>query len=317
MFWSSVPQLRWHVTRQVLLSWIALASMAALFIYQPAIVRYVHGLLLGSGFVSGAYEQRVLEQFFSYGWWSLLVAWGSLEFGGFMLVWRYKAKPSEYPEFQARLQRLAEQAGVRPPTLIVLRGAGRLLNAAATQSLLTGPKVVVMGDIVETLTDSEEDYVAAHELSHIKNLDVAAGVLIGAGNNAIAIQKWAILTSAAYDLITYGWRVGIYLASTWLVLSVTHLAYKLLAATHSRSREYLADAGAVKVVGWEGRVALITGLARIHHALTRWRPFRIFRREGTVFSTHPDIDDRAQALGFQTRVLADGNVQVGDVVIAA
>jgi Zn-dependent protease with chaperone function len=111
----------------------------------------------------------------------------------------------------------------------------------------------------------------------------------------------------------------VYLGGTWLVLSATHVLYKLLAAAHSRSREYLADVGAVKVVpqGWDGRVALITGLARIQHALTRWRPFRIFRKEGTVFSTHPDIDDRAQALGFQTRVLDDGNVQVGDVVIAA
>ena len=317
MLWTSVPQLRWHVVRQVLLSWLAIAAMAALFIYQPAIVRYVHGLLLGSGFVSGEYEQRVLEQFFAYGWWSLLVAWGSLELGGFMLVWRYKAKPHEYPEFQARLRHLAEQAGVRPPTLIVLRGAGRLVNAAATQSVLTGPKVVVMGDIVETLTDPEEDYVTAHELSHIKHLDVVAGVPIGAGNSAIAIQKWAILTSAAYDLLTYGWRAGIYLGATWAVLSVTHAVYKLIAAAHSRSREYLADVGAVKVVGWDGRVALITGLARIRHALTRWRPFRIFRREGTVFSTHPDIDDRAQALGLPTKVLADGNVQVGNVVIAA
>ena len=104
------------------------------------------------------------------------------------------------------------------------------------------------------------------------------------------------------------------------MLSATHVVYKLMAAAHSRSREYLADVGAVKIVGptgWEGRVALITGLARIHHALTRWRPFRIFRREGTVFSTHPDIDDRAQALGLETKVLTDGNVQVGDVVIAA
>ena len=218
--------------------------------------------------MSGEYEQRVLAQYFSYGWWSLAVAWGSLEFGGFMLVWRYKAKPNEYPEFQARLQQLAEQAGVRPPTLIVLRGASRLLNAAATQSLLTGPKVVVMGDIVETLTDPEETYVTAHELSHIKHLDVWAGVLIGAGNSAIAIQKWVILTSMAYDLVTYGWRALIYLGSTWLVLSVTHVLYKLIAAAHSRSREYLADVGAVQLAGWDGRVALITGLARIHHALT-------------------------------------------------
>lgn len=317
MLWSSVPQLRWHVARQVLVTWIAIAAMALLFWYQPAIVRFAHGLLFSQGFVTDEFDRKVLENYFNYGWWSLLIAWGTLEVGGFFLVWRYKAKPDEYPEFQARLQRLAEEAGVRPPTLIVLRGVGRILNAAATQSILSGPKVIVMGDIVEVLTDPEETYVTAHELSHIKHLDIVAGVFIGAGNSAISIQKWAILSSAVYELFASGWRAVVYLGATWIVLSVTHTLYKLLAAAQSRSREYLADVGAVKIAGWDGRVALITGLARIHHAMTRWRPFRIFRRSGTVFSTHPDIEDRAEALKLEPRVLPDGNVEVGGVVIAA
>jgi Zn-dependent protease with chaperone function len=317
MLWSSVPQLRWHVAQQALITWLALAAMAAIFLLQPTAVRYTHDFLFGQGFVQNDYDQRVFAQYFSYGWWSLLVAWITLEAGGFMLTWRYKAKPHEYPEFQARLQRLAGEAGVRPPTLVVLRGMGRILNAAATQSILSGPKVIVVGDIVEALTDAEETYVTAHELSHIKHLDIVTGVLIGAGNSAIAIQKWAIVITMAYDLVTYGWRALIYLAATWMALSLTHAVYKLLAATHSRAREYLADVGAVQIAGWDGRVALITGLARIHHALSRWRPFLIFRRTGTVFSSHPDIEDRAEALRLKPRVLADGNVQVGEVVIAA
>ncbi len=317
MLWSSVPQLRWHVAQQLLVTWLAIAAMVALFVFQPTIVRFVHSLLLGQGFVTDAFDQKVLANYFSYGWWSLLIAWGSLEVGGFLLVWRYKAKPDEYPEFQARLRQLAEEAGVQQPTLIVMRGMGaRILNAAATQSVLSGPKVIVMGDVVEVLTDPEETYVTAHELSHIKHLDIVAGVFIGAGNSAISIQKWGILTSAVYELFAYGWRAVVYLAVTWGVLSVTHTGYKLLAAAQSRSREYMADVGAVKVAGWEGRVHLITGLASIHHAMTRWRPFRIFRREGGLFSTHPDIEDRAQALKLEPRVLPDGNVQVGGIVIA-
>jgi len=322
MLWSSVPQLRWHVTQQVLVTWVAIAAMGLLFWYQPAIVGYAHGFLaheslLGRGFVSSEFADKVLANYFSYGWWSLLVAWVTLEAGGFFLVWRYKAKPDEYKDFQERLQKLAEEAGVRPPTLIVLRTMGaRILNAAATQSILSGPKVIVMGDIVELLTDPEETYVTAHELSHIKHLDIVAGVFIGAGNSAISIQKWAILSSAVYELIAFGWRAVFYLGATWVMLSLTHTLYKLLAAAQSRSREYLADVGAVKVAGWEGRVHLITGLARIHHAMTGWRPFRIFHRTGNIFATHPDIEDRAQALKLEPQVLADGNVQVGDIVIA-
>jgi len=318
MLWSSVPQLRWHVVQQMLVTWLAIAAMAALFVFQPTIVRFVHWLLLGQGFVEDAFDQKVFANYFSHWWWSLLIAWGALEVGGFLLVWRYKAKPDEYPEFQARLRQLAEQAGVRQPTLIVMRGMGaRILNAAATQSILSGPKVIVMGDIVDVLTDQEETYVTAHELSHIKHLDIVAGVFIGAGNSAIAILKWGMLTSAVYEFFAYGWQAVVYLAVTWGVLSVTHAGYKVLAAAQSRAREYMADVGAVKIAGWDDRVHLISGLARIHHAMTAWRPFRIFRhREGSLFSTHPDIEDRAQALQLEPRVLPDGNVQVGGVIIA-
>jgi len=142
-------------------------------------------------------------------------------------------------------------------------------------------------------------------------------VFIGAGNSAIAILKWGMLTSAVYEFFAYGWQAVVYLAVTWGVLSVTHAGYKVLAAAQSRAREYMADVGAVKIAGWDDRVHLISGLARIHHAMTAWRPFRIFRhREGSLFSTHPDIEDRAQALQLEPRVLPDGNVQVGGVIIA-
>jgi Zn-dependent protease with chaperone function len=318
MGWSSVPQLRWHVARQVLTSWTCLIAMAALFWYQPNIVAFVHQQLFGSGFVPSDYEARALASYFSYGWFSLLIAWGTLEVGGFMMLWRYKARPDEYPEYQQRLRTLAEQAGVRPPTLVILRGMGRILNAAATQSFLSGPKVIIIGNIVETLSEQEQTYVSAHEISHLKHRDVIAAVLIGAGNSAIAIQKWALLTSMVYDLFTYGWRAFVFLFAAWAVLSVTHLLYKLLAAAHSRTREYLADVGAVQLAGWDGRVALVLGLARIHHIATGWRPFKIFRpHDNWLFETHPDINDRAAALKLNPRELPDGNVQIGDVVVAA
>ena len=292
--------------------------MAALFWYQPAIVRAVRDQLFDSGFVSTEYVNRVLENYLAFGWLSLLFAWGALEVGGFWMLWRYKARPDQYPEYQARLRSLAEQAGVRPPTLIILRGMGRILNAAATQSFLSGPKVIIIGSIVETLSEQEQTYVSAHEISHLKHRDVIAAVLIGAGNSALAIQKWALVTSMAYDLFSFGWRAFVFLFAAWIVLSITHAIYKLLAAAHSRSREYLADVGAVQLVGWAGRVALVIGLARIHHIATGWRPFKIFQpRDNWLFETHPDIADRAQALQLNARELPDGNVQIGDVVVAA
>jgi hypothetical protein len=100
MLWSSVPQLRWHVARQVLVTYLCLAALAALFWYQPTIVRFAHGQLFGSGFVPSDYEAGVLSNYFSHGWWSLLIAWATLEVGGFWLVWRYKASPTSTPSFR-------------------------------------------------------------------------------------------------------------------------------------------------------------------------------------------------------------------------
>lgn len=319
--WSSVPQLRWHALWQSTVTVVCLAAMGALFWYQPDIVRYAHRALLGTGFVPGEYEKQVLGNYFTYGWWSLAFAWGGLEVTSFFLVLRYKAKPNEYPEFQARLERLSEKEGISPPTLVILRGMGRLLNAAATQSFFSGRKVILMGGIVETLTDEEEDYVAAHELRHVSGPDIFMKVLVVAGNGAIGILKWVVMTSMVYDIFTHGWRAFVFLLTAWGVLWVTHNLYKLFAAAHSRSREYAADIGAVENVGWEDRKHLITGLARIAHAVTGWRPFKIFHpKDGKWedwFESHPSILRRAQVLQLNPQILADGNVRMDGVTVAA
>ena len=312
--WSSQRELRWSALRQLIVTVACLAAMGAIFWYQPTIVNLFNDALFGRGFVPSEYESKILSNYYTYGWYSLLFGWIGLEISGFVLLW-FKAKPDDYPEFQTRLRTLAQKEGISPPTLIVLRGVGKILNAAATQGLFSGRKVIVLGPIIEILADKEQDYVAAHELRHISGADIWMKIFVVVGNIALSLQKWALLVSLIYDFAAYGWRELVFLLTTWGVLWGTHTIYKFLAAAHSRAREYAADIGAVEIVGWADRVHLITGLARIQHTLTGWRAFKIFHPDDGLFDSHPSVLRRAQALQLEVRDLGDGSVQIGGIVI--
>jgi len=289
------------------------AALVGIFLYQPTIVSLAHGFLLGNGFVPTAFEEALLAKYFSYAWYSLGLGLLTQEFAGAYMYYKYRAKPGEYAEFQQKLERMSDEAGIRRPTLIVMERFSRTLNAAATHSLIFGPKIIVMGHILETLENNEGDAVLAHEVSHLRNLDLWGLVVVHAGNGAIGWQKFALLSSMAYALFGLRWRELVFLGATWAVISVTHTVFKLVMALLSRSREYLADVGAVALVGWENRHALITGLARIQHAMTGWRPFRIFKGEGTIFDSHPHISARARALKLDPVTALDDRFALREV----
>ena len=328
MWWKMVPEMRAHVLTQFAFTWLTLYGMYLIYVHQPELVTLVNNALLGAGFVETSFSERVLADYYSYGWYTAGFSLAALEIGGVVLVWNFRARPDEYPRFQELLHELAVKAGVRTPKLIVMRKMPEfmsktgILNAAATQSVLTGNKVVIMGPIIETLTEEEMRYVAAHEIAHLADWDIVAAFFVGVGNGALGWLTWIVFSTLVYGAFSNGWHEAVFLLSTWVVLEVTHFAYKLLAAWHTRTREYMADAGAVKYEGWENRVALITGLARIAHAMTGWRPIKIFRPDRNLFKldwllhTHPDIDDRARALQLNPEILPDGNVRVGGVVVS-
>ena len=83
-----------------------------------------------------------------------LFALGAAEVQGYLLR-RAKAEPFVNAPFQAMIAELAQRAGLpyTPAVIFIPQGP---VNAAATQSLFFGGKVLVMGDILDRLDEGEE-----------------------------------------------------------------------------------------------------------------------------------------------------------------
>ena len=205
---------------------------------------------------------------------------------------------------------MAQRAGLHytPAVIFIPQGP---VNAAATQSMFYGGKVLVMGDILERLDGGEERVVFAHEMAHLVNRDIWPMLLLRIGSGGIAWQKWGLLI--AMITMSYEWVAQVvgswqlaspreltFLFVAWAITAVVHAIYKLGEMAHSRGREYLADVGAIALTGWESRARLIAALLKVGHGQTGRSPFGLLRRTGyEIFMPHPAIVDRAEVLQVQ------------------
>jgi Zn-dependent protease with chaperone function len=318
-----VPHLRAHILSNFAWNTVLLIVLPIVYVLLPQIVATGHGYLRGSGYVPSEFEQRVFEDHWKIIAFSALFAFGVSEVQGYLLR-RMRAAPFINAPFQALIAELAQRAGLRFTPAIIFIPQGRV-NAAATQSVFFGGKVLVMGDILERLDAGEERVVFAHEMSHLVNRDIWPMLLLRVGSGGIAWQKWGLflaMLTMSYEWIgqvlqtfqfTYP-REVVFLFVAWIITMVVHALYKLGEMAHSRGREYLADVGAVALTGWENRPQLITALLKIGHGQTGRSPFKLLRRTGfEIFMPHPAIVDRAEVLEVPVPRLPEPAEPVGAV----
>ncbi|MEN9561027.1 MAG: hypothetical protein RIQ56_300 [Candidatus Parcubacteria bacterium] len=320
MLFTYIKGVMGHVMWQWLKGWLILLAMAGLFIYIPEITAWVAGVLKGWGYAPDGFEAKAFDNQRKVLFWSALLSWLSIEFQGWTLLKR-QAHRFEEPEVQQMVAALAKKARLwRMPTVITLPEG--MVNAAATESLIWGNKVVVMGEIAQVLKKDELEVVLAHETAHLKHLDIWALLVAHVGSRVLSWQKWAVASAAIYSAIQYmngkgTWGELAFLLTAFGLLFGLHVVYQLLELAHSRCREYLADAGGIALTSWQHAPALLTGLLRVGHHMTGWHPFKLLRRESALLQAHPAMIDRGEALGVQVQVARNGDVNVAGTIVEA
>ena len=211
----------------------------------------------------------------------------------------------------------------RPSIWIVAEGDP---NAFATGRDERTAAIVVTQGLMDECTRDELQGVIAHELAHIKNYDVRLMTLLAAMVGAITVvsdHMHRILfqrgTSRALGaVLPRGRKKGggllvVLLLVLWLVSwMLAPLISRMLALGVSRKREFLADAtGAHISRNPDGLARALEKIGarqpRPHHgdktvaSLYFDNPFRrLGRRErGSLFSTHPPIEERIRRLRGQ------------------
>lgn len=202
----------------------------------------------------------------------------------------------------ATVEDLARRAGVKTPEVAIYEGAA---NAFATGAFKNSALVAVSTDIMRQMTKEELRAVLGHEMSHVSNGDMVTLTLVQGVLNAFVIVISRVLASVLANAGNgEGGRRrnngGLY----FLLVMVLQIALGVLASLvvmwFSRKREYAADAGSAKLLGTPS--AMIAALRRLGNLQPGTLPDSLRAmgiaegKKTSIWSTHPSIEDRIEAL---------------------
>ncbi len=215
-------------------------------------------------------------------------------------------EPHEAPELHSMIERLCIQADLPKPQIAV--ADTRMPNAFAIGRSPKHATVCATTGIMQLLTPAELEGVMAHELTHVKNRDVAVMTLAG-----------FFATIASY-IVQFGFLFGGGHSSDdddnpsflvlFLVSMFVYVVSFFLMQALSRYREFSADRGAAIITGRPSALAsalykISSGMERIPQrdlrASGELAAFYIFppgagRAVGSLFATHPPMEKRIAAL---------------------
>jgi heat shock protein HtpX len=218
-----------------------------------------------------------------------------------------QVSPQEAPQLHAMIERLCVQADLPKPKIAVVNT--RMPNAFALGRSPKSATVAATTGIMELLSPAELEGVMAHELTHVKNRDVAVMTLAG-----------FFATIAAY-IVQFGFFFGggggygddddnPSFMVLFLVSIAVYVVSFLLMQALSRYREYAADRGSAIITARPSALAsalmkISSGMHRIPQkdlrASQELSAFYIFppgvkSAVGGLFATHPPMEKRIAAL---------------------
>ncbi len=211
------------------------------------------------------------------------------------------------PRLYGLLENLCISRGMAVPRLKILETDA--LNAFASGLRADGVGITVTRGLLDALDDRELEAVLAHELTHIRNDDVrlmmTAVIVVGLVSfvgELVFRNVRAPASSGPSSERKKGGAVAAILVAL-AVIGVAWLLSQVVRFSLSRSREFLADAGAVELT--KNPDALISALTKIAgRGELPGVPSGIMEMcvdnpasgFADLFASHPPIEDRIEAL---------------------
>ncbi|MBI4300087.1 MAG: zinc metalloprotease HtpX [Chloroflexi bacterium] len=223
----------------------------------------------------------------------------------------HQVSPEQEPRLHGIVERLAAQFNLPKPKVAVIQS--NVPNALATGRNPKNAVVAVTTGIMDKLTEPELEGVIAHELTHVKNRDVA---VITLASFCATRASFIVQMGVWFGLGMGGGRrddreggasavVLVYLVSilVWII------SFFLIRAL-SRYRELAADRGAAIITGAPSQLA--SALVKISGSMARIPDTDLRKVEGAsalmiipaisrgsfagIFSTHPSLKERIEQL---------------------
>lgn len=197
------------------------------------------------------------------------------------------------------------------------------MNAFASGFSEKSSMVAITRGLLEKLNRSELQAVMAHELSHIRHNDIRLTMMVLILSNLILIVIDIFFRWVIYGRSRDNRLAGLIITLRFLLPVITLLLMLYL----SRTREYMADAGSVELT--RDNEPLANALMKIHadhqenfnqyednYGRTpneevrtnayfydpRYAGITTIQSINNLFSTHPPLEKRLEALGFKRKI---------------
>ncbi|MFL5401213.1 MAG: M48 family metallopeptidase [Gemmatimonadales bacterium] len=263
------------------------------------------------------------------------ICWYSWRYGPERVLWAtgawelIEAATPEQKQLVNVVEEMAIASGLPQPRVWIIPDADP--NAFATGRDAASASIAVTEGLIATLSRDELQAVVAHEMAHVRNLDVRLMTLLAGMVGAIALMSdgmgrtigrggWGRGSGAARRGSGKGANpLAIVILVLWvLTLVIAPIVSRLLAMAVSRKREYLADATAAQLT--RNPMALATALEKLQGATAATRtitrgaahlcivdpaPGVLASKEGLVadfLGSHPPIRQRIirlQGMSYQ------------------
>ena len=200
------------------------------------------------------------------------------------------------------VERLAQQAQLPMPEVGIYESPE--VNAFATGTSKKRSLVAVSTGILRSMKRNELEAVLAHEVSHIGNGDMVTMTLLQGVVNAFVMFIARIVASVvASNSRDERGSSMLYFVVRMVAEIVLGFAGMLVTSWFSRHREFRADEGGAALAGTGNMVAALERLGAVPQTVDPRAPaLASFKIAGgarglmALFSTHPPLEDRIQAL---------------------
>ena len=244
---------------------------------------------------------------------AIISTWGSYYYSDRIVLSLNKARPATKEENQKLvniLDSLVVSSGLpATPKLYIVEDSQP--NAFATGRNPDHAVICVTTGLLDKLEYYELEGVLAHEMSHIKNYDILLSAVVS------VMVGFVVILSDWFTRITFwggprkrddddnGNPILMFIGLIFLILAP--IFGQLMQLAISRKREFLADATAVEFT--RNPDGLISALLKISGDPNELKvannatenmyivnPFRGKKSSSSLWSTHPSIEDRVEAL---------------------
>lgn len=199
------------------------------------------------------------------------------------------------------VQKFADKAGIGMPDVAIFEGAP---NAFATGAFKNSALVAVSTGLLQSMTKEEVEAVIGHEVAHVANGDMVTMTLIQGVMNTFVVFLSRVIGYAVDSFLRRGSDsnsgpgIGYWVTTIVMDIVLGFLA-AIIVAWFSRQREFRADAGAANLMG--RKQPMINALARLGGLTPGELPktmqaLGIAGGLGKLFSTHPPMEERIEAL---------------------